>query len=347
MLKKYTFNQSGIASIIIVLIMIIVISVIVIGVSAVTRHDQTMTTNNQLQNQAFYASETGINDAITAIKQGYIPKPSDSTQCNSFIVNTGINNKINSASAVSFNCLLVNENLPNIETNIVSNQSTVLPINPSSPIHQLNLSWTKNSSANLFTNCPTTASMNVFPTAWTCPYAILRVDLYQYNSSDFNNSNSANLLNNDTNTVFIVPVIPSALSAPNNTLNLNFPASASGTPYILSAKCDNTNCQATFLFPSTFQSGYIRLSSIYSNIPNLTISSVGSITFSGAQLLIDSTGLAQNLSQRTEVRIPIVNQQGYPLPINALTTTNSICKSFMIGGSNISASVLPNSSCLP
>ncbi len=336
-------NQLGIASIIIVMIMMVVISVIVIGISAVARHDQSITINNQLKNQAFYAAETGVNDAINAIKHGYSLQPSDSNKCNSFINNTGINNNINMASQVSFNCLLVNDILPNIETNVVSNQSTVLPINPSSPIHQLNFSWTQNSTSDLFTGCPTTSTVDSFPTTWSCPYAILRVDIYQYNSNDFNNPNSVNLLNANTNTVFMIPVISSS----NNTLSLNFPSSAQSTPYLLVANCNSTTCQAVFNFPTPFQSGYIRLSSIYTNIPNLTINSTSSITFSGTQLLIDSTGVAQNLSKRIEVRIPLTNNQGYPLPINALTTTNSICKSFIIGGANTSASVPPNTSCTP
>lgn len=334
-------NQFGVASIIVVMIMMVVISSIVVGMSIVVRNNQTSTTNNLLNNQAFYAAETGINDAIYALKNGYQLKPGDNNNCNSFISNSHINNILNSASTVYFNCLEINQNPSSISSPIFDNRSTVFPISPTAPLSQLNFSWSPDSSSGALSSCPSTATVNNLPSTWSCPYAIIRLDVYKYSASDFSSSNIANALDNNTNTIFIIPTISS--SGPTS-LNLTFPNSNYHNPYLLAANCNSSNCQTSFNFSSNFN-GYVRLSSIYSNSPNITITANKGVTFSNAQILIDSTGVAQNISQRVEVRIPLTNNQGYPLPINALTTTNSICKSYSIYGSNANASVTPEKSC--
>jgi Tfp pilus assembly protein PilX len=60
-------NQDGMASILITILMMIVVSLVVLGFSQVTRTEQRESLNRQLSMQAFYAAESGINDAYSVI----------------------------------------------------------------------------------------------------------------------------------------------------------------------------------------------------------------------------------------------------------------------------------------
>jgi Tfp pilus assembly protein PilX len=61
-------SQSGMIAILVTLLMMIIISLLVLGFAQVSRHEQGNTTNTQLSTQAYYAAESGINDAGAAIQ---------------------------------------------------------------------------------------------------------------------------------------------------------------------------------------------------------------------------------------------------------------------------------------
>ena len=81
--NKKDIDQKGMAAILITLIMMIVISLIVLGFAQITRHDQQQALDKQLSTEAFYAAESGINDAINAIQNlNYLTShPNGKTNC--------------------------------------------------------------------------------------------------------------------------------------------------------------------------------------------------------------------------------------------------------------------------
>jgi len=56
-------NQSGMVSIMVTMILMIVMSLIVVGFAQVSRRNQRVALDRQLSTQAFYAAESGVNDA--------------------------------------------------------------------------------------------------------------------------------------------------------------------------------------------------------------------------------------------------------------------------------------------
>ncbi|HSX32249.1 MAG TPA: pilus assembly PilX N-terminal domain-containing protein, partial [Candidatus Saccharimonadales bacterium] len=61
-------KESGMVAIMVTIILMIVISLIVLGFAQIARRNQRQSLDRQLSTQAFYAAETGVNDASKVIK---------------------------------------------------------------------------------------------------------------------------------------------------------------------------------------------------------------------------------------------------------------------------------------
>ena len=61
--KRLKQSESGIVSLMMTLVIMLVISLIVIGIAQLSRREQRQALDNQLSTQAFYAAESGVNDA--------------------------------------------------------------------------------------------------------------------------------------------------------------------------------------------------------------------------------------------------------------------------------------------
>ena len=64
-------NDNGFAPLIITIIVVIILSLLTVGFVSLIRNNQKNALNQQLNNDAYYAAETGVNDAIKAIDSGY------------------------------------------------------------------------------------------------------------------------------------------------------------------------------------------------------------------------------------------------------------------------------------
>jgi len=348
-MNQQKLNQQGMVSIIVTLIMMMVISLIILGFSQVARHNQREVLDRQLGTQAFYAAESGINDVLnvystTDTAKWKNPTSSGCTGNGSVLYNnvsgtgTGSLNP-NLSPNVAYTCLIVNGSPSNLTyTNLKAlGNSLVIPINFSSATNNLEFQWKSASgsstSAATSTNCATTPATNadVLPPAdsWvSCDFGILRVDLFNmdYNATQ-SNPTSADTMAGSTDTLYLVPgdgsyattkVAPAAL----NTY---------GVPYVISATCTAGYCTA-FVATNSSQHFYARMSMIYKPSANVIVGSgTSGITFSGTQVLIDSTGRAQDQIKRIQVRVDLnpLSPPGY-----ALQSTNAICKHFLIGGAS-------------
>lgn len=67
--KMKRLNEEGFASIVIALVLIVVLALITIGFAQLARREQRSALSNQLATQAYYASESGINDTINMIQK--------------------------------------------------------------------------------------------------------------------------------------------------------------------------------------------------------------------------------------------------------------------------------------
>ena len=68
--NKHRFNQDGLASIFISMIIMVIVSLILIGFVQYSNSEQKQSLDRQLQDEAFYSAESGINQVVQALNNG-------------------------------------------------------------------------------------------------------------------------------------------------------------------------------------------------------------------------------------------------------------------------------------
>lgn len=315
-------NQQGMVSILVTMILMIVMSLIVLGFAQNSRRNQRETLDRQLSTQAFYAAESGVNDARDLITKSTSVPPSK-TSCTDagtggFYQSLLDNSTIDATHNVSYSCVLIDPAPKQLDYDSVSTTGTVVPIfsGTGGSFGSIDLTWqSKTGSTTPTNNCPSsyTAGNNIFtPTAnWTCGYGVLRLDLVPVSGNV-----TASGLQSATRTIFAVPT----RTAGTNTYSFTGDGNS-----VIGVKCTDTSCTLNVKDLGGSQY-YLRMMSIYQDVSMKITSSLG---LSGAQVVIDSTGKAQDVLRRIQVHLPIsVNGSKNQLPDNALQSTDSVCKKF-------------------
>jgi hypothetical protein len=320
-------KQTGQTSLIISMFLALIMGSIVLGLGTVTSAGSQQNVSSQESIQANYAAQSGINDAIQAIKAG-APIPLTSTQnCSTFINEIaqpqyGFNNILNNSPKVYYNCIYITATPANLQFNVNENQSTVVQINPSSKINDLTISWPAGSAGGNLSSCTQAASEFVPDEVWNCPFPVIRMDLYNPNASA--NNSSATALAENTDSFLLFPV-----DGGKGTQNVTFDQLIN-QPMVLPADCTGSTCTETLNFTSPFSNGYARLTSIYGEANNVTLSSSNpAATFTDSQIEIDSTGVDQDVIQRLQVRVPLTASVG-TAPNDAVSGGANLCKYYYL-----------------
>jgi hypothetical protein len=309
----------------------IVLSLIALGFAQVSRREQRSALDRQLSTEAYYAAESGINDARKAIFD-------TSNSLNPYLFQNGSRSKsscgadtlpndpLDSGSqingTVQYSCLLINQSPPDIQITQAAypNPGNVEPINPTLPLHSLLISWEADGNGQ---GIPL-ATYPKFPSlgaGWgganTVP--LLRIDLV-----DASNLNRT-ALDTSVFTAFLYPV--SSATPGVGAVTVNAPGS-SQSGQIVKANCNTANtpyfCNVMLNVPAGITHDYLRVNSVYNGYMS-NISSGGTVaneTFTGAQAIIDSTGKATDVLKRIQVRIPIPSTP--PTSTNAAPGNNKV-----------------------
>lgn len=320
-------GQRGMASIVITMVTMVVVSLIVLGFAALSRREQRQTLDQQLSTQAFYAAESGVEDARAVIRNAVanaqqVASKTSCTPTNSYPA-TGV---IDADKQVSYTCLKVDPAPSSLLYNGVDSSSLVVPINTPQSITSLTVTWTPSTSpSGSPAVCPATTT-NVFSpqTKWQCGYGVLRADVVPTGGT----LNRAGLASS-TLTGFFVPLRSNSsgqLAYSGNTAKAN----------LLGASCSTGsygNCTATFTNFTGQTSLSLRLSSLYrtSNLKIVAYHNGTPMAISGVQAVIDSTGKAVDVLRRIQVRLPVTNSGG-TVPSYALQSNGAICKRFSTTG---------------
>lgn len=321
------------------MILMIVISLMTLSFATLSRREQRQALDKQLSTQAFYAAESGINDALNAISSnallGDITDCSDAEQDKLGSEAVG---ELNIETEVSRTCVLIDQSPSQIDDIVGENSATIFPITATN-IDSLDIYWENDSAV----------SVPEFPSSID-PAGAFPPD------SDWDG---------DTPGVLVIQLIPA-----------NFPTSraaiASGTKYLFAYPSqDNSPQEAT---SGTVNGTILRGDCSASNLPRqcrVTISDLGGLSyyihlraiydpvrvtleakdsggaqlsFIGAQMIIDSTGRASDITKRIKIYKPINSSSVLPSAI--LKVGDDLCKRLLSNpNSTTTDSAIP--SCLP
>lgn len=336
---KHSKNQDGVVAIIVVVLIMLILTLIVLAISQNATKEQRQTLDRQLNSQAFYAAESGINEVYDCLRK----TPGSDARCNLPSISTCSNgfsasNNLDSDGVFKYSCVLYDKSPPTLEFSIPIDNSEVVPIEGRNPatgapvaINRLTFSWKDPQGTGTFSGCNTTPvlSNNYFPTQTgrtSCHAGILRIDLISVVSPT-----RSNLINNNF-TAFLVPMRPG--SAGTGSLGYNLLNKGVIGP----ARCTaGGTCAITitgFSLPAG-QKMYLHMRSIY-NANSVTVSAAqggAAVNLVGAQALIDSTGKANDIIKRLEVRVPLNRQ--YNFPEFSIQSGSDICKLYDVTSSSV------------
>ncbi len=204
--------------------------------------------------------------------------------------------------------------------------SKIFPvIAKSGVVSKLNISWTSPPEvANPIAGCPNVGG-DQLPVAanWQCGYGIIRMDVT--NSTSLNRTT----LMANTFTAFLYPTVSGTGSVSFTGSGTNIHGSIANQGAIPDAKCDGTKCKMT-IYNLNGSDYYVRVSTLYRDTKfQLTAldSSSNPLSLTGAQVVIDSTGRANDVLRRLQVRIPLINNGLHS--DYGVESTHSICKRFV------------------
>ena len=342
-------DESGIVALFVTLIIIIILSIIVIGFSQVARTEEANALNRQLSSEAFYAAESGVNDAYSQIVNSMDTPPFtiQSATANCVTGNPYVSTPLLDPAGTTpkYTCLLVDPDPPDITVTPGAGQPVIEPLNFSSDPTTVTLIW-KNQSPPYTADNSTCNEFQAFtdnypkfpPTgSWDaqCP-SVIRVDFVPITGS-YQESTLATA----QRTFYLYPQAPASHGSSNTGSYSGFGAINNGQ--IIPVAC-NENVSCTFNInnlPAT-PNYYVRLQYVYGGPPAYTLcgnACDGSVTFTGDAAQIDSTGEAQGVLRRIQVDVSLTSSGSSTFnivtpPSYAIETSSSLCKSLDLDVSN-------------
>ena len=349
-MKRINNDQTGMVSLIVSMVLMVILSLIVIGFARTARYEQRQTLDRQLSAQAFYAAESGVNDAVTALNSG-TPYPGydvgggtdggtgNKTHCGTdqagpFGPGSNIVDDQNGHNT-RYTCLLITQNPTSLVYRPVGqDQAISADLRFAGPwgneVDHIDIEWSALSPGPIFTPLP---SHPRFPAlgGWVSDVALLRMQMTNFDTPGFTQENySRENLNRSTFTAYLYPVH----TGPSN---IDFDSSPAAQGEIADAKsCKSPVENVCSITIDNIDSThvYLRLGSLYrdSQITIRAFANNGSgqqMNIIGGQAVIDSTGQAQDVLRRIQVRLPI-NTKGGPMNF-AVQVVDGLCKNFAIG----------------
>lgn len=326
-------DERGLASFIVTFTLILIISLVVLGFAQIIRREQRQALDRNLSSRAFYAAESGINTAVSALNNGYSGAKPDCRPDGSGLLDSNAYT-LDAASNTELNCLTIDDTPTSLEYPSVSKgQSLVVPIFAQSNMNRLEFSWqsTTASSATSYAAC--SASNGFLPQAsWTCSAPVLRVDMIEV-TSGISRSSSGNVYS-----VFMYPTVGGGGPTINYT--------AGSRSNMVNARCSAANtpndCKVTLNMPGGVRNYYARIVAYYTDAKLTITPSNGTnpVELAGAQAIIDSTGKAQDITRRLQVRKSLSNIGA--VPSFGIDAAAGLCKRYLVmkGNGTVGNSVL-------
>lgn len=343
-------KEQGFASIIIAIVLVLILSLITVGFADLMRREQKSALNKHLSNQAYYAAESGINDAAKAINAGYTAAKTTCDTTGVVTTQTGsqylMHPDVGTDSSVTYSCLLINPRPQTLEFGAITDATAkVLEVSGvdaggvARPIGSMVISWQESTPSGasvfanppsgplpLYTNDPATSDK------WTATIGVLRIGVTPLQSGGINR----NFLSKSTAVSYMYPNQGTTDSNPGSGYsNSNLFLDGNSQPLsgtFSRGNCTNNSkplkCNVRFTIASNVQANYLLDLRSYYRDSHVSVSAYATdgsqLYIMNAQTIVDSTGRAQDVLRRIQARIPSKNN--YDVPPNSLSVVGGICK---------------------
>ncbi len=302
---KILKDQNGFVSIVVSIIIMTILSLITVGFAQLMIREQRQALDRQLSSQAFYAAESGINDAFNQ------PASFNDSSCGAADINSNL--------GVKYSCVTYTETVEDLQYSPVpldQHASTVFPL-PAGTARMI-VRFTPNSTVTGYANSRTN---NDLPqqTAWNTNPGAIKVRIMPYSGG----GRQAAMNAMDSFTII-----------PRNSAPSNHAYNPAGLGRIVGAGCNAAGlCSLTIdSIPPAAASVTVAIASLYraNNVTIIAQSSTGTdLPFEGVQAQIDSTGKTTDVLRRIQVRKPLLDnyiRAAGGLEATGDETSDGICK---------------------
>jgi hypothetical protein len=353
---KANKEQAGFASLVIAMVLVLVLGLMTVGFAQLMNKEQQSALNKHLSDQAYYAAETGINDASKAVNAGFgsdgvgkqdcVPFPDSYANPAAAAIKGAASNKIGSDPGITYSCLLIDPtpteldygNIGQLESKYLTLQGVdQADATAIKPIKDIVISWEDPNGSH---NFATVGGINrPFPesTAWGGKTSVLRVDMTPLDNGQIDR----NYLIRNTYTAFLYPKLAGAEVDANTS---SVPTALATDIFdghtdlnrggILDADCHADNKPRDCVIKVTgvgHATMLLTLRSVYHS-STVTITAYGydgkKLGIKNAQTVIDVTGKAQDVLRRVQARISSKN--GYNLSPYGLEVGSNLCKQLQL-----------------
>lgn len=323
--KNPSVDQRGFASIVIALTLVIILALMTVGFAQLSRREQRNALNKQLSIQAYYAAETGIEDARADILADKIL--STNTNCTPNIkppVSSSklIDKDVDTQLGVSYSCVSIDLAPTSLVYSNVGDSSyrTVSFTNDSGqPIQSLTISWSP--SDNLPRTPPASNAQFTNQPAWTAAKypSVVETSLTPLPLGGLNNDS----LTANNFTAYGYPVSGGGVSS--------VAYGSSSSPQegsIVNSNCVSNLCSTTITGLGVLGNVplLLHLTNHY-DVSDLTVTGkdiVGNpVKFNGAQAVVDVTGRSRDVLKRLQAHISLGKSNLLP---NYAIESQNVCK---------------------
>jgi hypothetical protein len=362
-------KQTGFVSIIVTMIVIVLVTMIALSFALLARQNSNQGLNSQLSTQAYYAAESGVNEAVRQLKAGSL---GNQTTCANALTNNA-KATLDASKPVKYTCVLVSQSPKDLRYSDVSTESsTIVHVRVGSgqpDISTLQISWqsTAPDTARAGNNFAAPSSNFYLPQKAFMDGSPVTDSAYNKQNAEFPNytgilratiiptsaANSADNLYSSSQDLFLYP---RAATSANNLGSVQFRGSSGPAVSFVNGNCDVNSkpyfCNVKITGINT-KDLYLRLKGIYhhsqvqirafsGNISTSDTDTAGNrMEMVGSQAVVDATGRAVDTVRRIQVRVPL--EDHYRYPEYAIESGDSICKIYSLwpGGAKYN---LPDSS---
>lgn len=329
-------NQNGLVSIVVTIIIMVIVTLIVLAFARIVRREQRQALDRQLSTQAFYAAETGINDAIKVLKAvpPGDPLPTKTDCAGGAPFPLPADTVLNSADGVAYTCLLVSNTQDSLEYT-VGDTAAVAPVklaaSDTANIETITVSW-QGKDNTVISGCSGKDLPKAGEWSSSCGPGVVRLDLVPIPAS----LNRVDLVAT-TMTAFLFPNKDSAGVDTTIVYDNNKGFSKQGQKYLVECKTPTPpahQCSIKIDVP-TGKQFQLRLQSLYNSSRVNIVAEDGAVPAArlklvDAQASIDSTGKAKDVLRRIQVRVPLSGPSGASGSF-AIQSADDLCKRFRVG----------------
>ena len=320
--KTANRNEDGFAAIIVTLIIMAILVLITIGFVRTVTREQRSALDRQLSTQAFYAAETGVNDASKLLAEGNITDRKESCD----VSGSEWNNSID--SEVEYTCVLVDPEPPSLVYDAIDDQvkpiflSAVDDDGDISNVQSIDIAWEADSPPSSLNPEPGIDFPVEFET--NAPAPVLRVSLTPL--SDV----SRQALVENTMTFFLRPSSDS--DGPSSSF-VGGSGNESNQGQIIRVECDydsEDDRACTHTINNMGGANYLMTVRAMYGTASLYIkgsdSSGDTVRFANQQAIVDATGRASDVLRRIQVRVTLRETFDYP----GFAMSGNICKPYEV-----------------